>query len=359
MTEKRRRTMRTEEEIQDAIGEGLPALIKWVVDSVDVRDAVESALDAIEQGGLSWARLNQLMHLCSEAGMSEGFYRYYFLVVPQHHPYPVEKVFPEGHYNLPDGVGQIKSLQQLQWGIRRFMYDTMIYWGNFRQAYRELRQKTVDEIENLFREKCVNEGRLIRRGKVVGPVDIPRDNRYLISEMACKTYDKRDNLSDCEHVKLALQAFRKLKAEGAPITPDNLRSKTKGLADKTGQLLLFELLFEKPDTAISTEEEVIALYSGQHDAFLRACKNALNNTRTYLSICNDLDVYVATSMRTRDDFREMAKACEIIFRNNRLKKYNIRYFDPTLSAANYHEDKGIIECLMVKNSKGSTLLCAT
>lgn len=47
----------------------------------------------------------------------------------------------------------------------------------------------------------------------------------------------------------------------------------------------------------------------------------------------------------------MARACEIIFRDERLKKYNIRYFDPTLSAANYHEDKGIIECLMVKTAK--------
>ncbi len=47
----------------------------------------------------------------------------------------------------------------------------------------------------------------------------------------------------------------------------------------------------------------------------------------------------------------MAKACEVIFRNDRLKKYNVRYFDPTLSAASYHEDKGIIECLMVKTAK--------
>ena len=56
-------------------------------------------------------------------------------------------------------------------------------------------------------------------------------------------------------------------------------------------------------------------------------------------------------MRTREDFRDMARACEVIFRNDRLKKYNVRYFDPTLSAANYHEDKGIIECLMVKTAK--------
>src|SRR3984957_1667531 len=62
----------------------------------------------------------------------------------------------------------------------------------------------------------------------------------------------------------------------------------------------------------------------------------------------DLDVYVATSMRTRQDFRNMADTCERIFADNRLKDMNLRYFDPTLSAATGHEDKGLIECLMVK-----------
>jgi hypothetical protein len=35
----------------------------------------------------------------------------------------------------------------------------------------------------------------------------------------------------------------------------------------------------------------------------------------------------------------------------RLKSLNLRYFDPTLSAAQGHEDKGLIECLMVKCAK--------
>lgn len=342
---------RTQEQIQEAIGKFLPFLIKRCADNDDVRSAIENALDAIDQGALSWARLNQVMHLCSEAGMSEGFYKYYFLFVPQHHPYPVENVLPDDDYKTPEGVREIKSANQLQWGIRRFMYDAMLYWGNFRQAYRDLRRKKFGEIESLFEAKRVQEGRLIRRGRVVDPIDIPRDHRYLISEMACKTYDKRDELADCEHIALALQAFRELKAQGASITPESLRSKTKTLAEEAGQLMLFELLFEVPSTHVSTEEEVVALYSGQHAAFQTAREAALSNTKNYLSICNDLDVYVATSMRTRDDFREMAKACEIIFRSERLKKYNLRYFDPTLSAANYHEDKGIIECLMVKTAK--------
>ena len=48
------------------------------------------------------------------------------------------------------------------------------------------------------------------------------------------------------------------------------------------------------------------------------------------------------------DFREMATKTETIFSDSRLEELELRYFDPTLSAANSHEDKGLIECLMVK-----------
>lgn len=78
---------------------------------------------------------------------------------------------------------------------------------------------------------------------------------------------------------------------------------------------------------------------------------ASRNTELYLSMVNDLDVYVATSMRIRQNFRDMAATCEKIFSDPRLAKFHLRYFDPTMSAARGHEDKGLIECLMVKCAK--------
>jgi hypothetical protein len=85
--------------------------------------------------------------------------------------------------------------------------------------------------------------------------------------------------------------------------------------------------------------------------FLEARSKAIQNTEYYLSMVNDLDVYVATSMRSRKNFRDMADATERIFANPRLSGLHLRYFDPTLSAAKGHEDKGLIECLMVKCAK--------
>ena len=337
------------EDLISAVGNCFSSLIKSLDPKKDPYISISTAIDELKNGPISYARFNQLLHFSSMAGISEGCFRYYFLDVPDCHPYPVEKVLlPE--YKLEKGISEIRSLDQALWGLRRFMYDSMLYWGNFRQAYRDLRGLSYEQIRMLFCEKRTESQHMTTRGKVAGPIPIPIDNRYLISELACKTYETKE-LKNTSHVNLALEAFRLLRSEGIPVTPDALRGKTKTVAEGQQQQQLFELMFEEASTILTTEEEVIALYSGQWDAFQKARVHALDNTRIYLSLCNDLDVYVATSMRNRQDFRDMATVCKRIFESPLLSKYNIHYFDPTLSAAEHHEDKGIIECLMVKTAK--------
>jgi transposase len=72
----------TLEEMRGAFAEYLPSLVRGIDEGGDVYSALAAGFDALKAGSLSWARLNQIMHRCSEAGMSEGFFRYYFLDVP-------------------------------------------------------------------------------------------------------------------------------------------------------------------------------------------------------------------------------------------------------------------------------------
>ena len=333
------------------LGEYLPSVLRRLQRGDDTYEGLVGALAALNDGGLSRARLNQTLHRCSEAGMSEGFFRYYFLEAPLDHPYPVTKIFGVDPFDPPVDGTDISSVRHFQWGLRRFFYDAMLYWGNFRQAYRELRQLDSDAIRRLFALKRFNESRMITRGKVQEPIPIPQDDRYLISETACKTYETAPSLEQMEHVQLARKAFQTLYSEGKEITPLLLKKKAEEIAKGSGQGDLFELMYEDATAPLKTEAEVIALYAGQWGAFKIAREDALENARIYLSSCNDLDVYVATSMRNRQDFRDMASTCDRIFKAPVLERYNLRYFDPTLSAAKYHEDKGIIECLMVKKAK--------
>src|SRR6266850_5511383 len=82
-----------------------------------------------------------------------------------------------------------------------------------------------------------------------------------------------------------------------------------------------DILFDEVSTRKELEDKLAAVYK----KFNAARDAALQNTRFYLSMVNDLDVYVATSMRTRQDFRAMGDACDVIFSDRRLKDLELRY----------------------------------
>src|SRR5205085_8525502 len=118
------------------------------------------------------------------------------------------------------------------------------------------------------------------------------------------------------------------------------------LSSQTRQQKFIFSADELPDERGSSEPDLAAKYDRTAAKFSDARKAALDNTRYYLSTLSDLDVYAATSMCTRQDFRSMAVTCDRSFADERLRQMHLRYFDPTLSAAGGHEDKALIECLV-------------
>jgi len=176
--------------------------------------------------------------------------------------------------------------------------------------------------------------------------------------MACKSYGVTANVtSDLrEALFKAYQAHKS--AGGGKVKVRELLEGT--YVTKTFNEKQPELLFSADnilDESVESEADLKTKYDGLAEAFVSARDAALKNTAFYLSMVNDLDVYVATSMRDRDDFRNMGTFCEEVFRHRMLKPLELRYFDPTMSAAEGHEDKGLIECLMVKCAK-ALLYCA-
>ena len=72
-------------------------------------------------------------------------------------------------------------------------------------------------------------------------------------------------------------------------------------------------MFEEAPQVLRSEEEVVALYAGQWEAFQKARCQALKNTRIYLSLCNDLDVDTSQPRCVLvQDFRDMASTCQQI-----------------------------------------------
>ena len=142
-------------------------------------------LARLERDPLSLAQFHQLLVLGHQAPPSEDFLKYYWLSAPPDHPYPIASLTP---FQPDFSNDTIKSLDHLAWGLERLYADSLLWWGNVRAGYLALRDLSADQLREHFRRKRWDNGRMERRGPPLPLHVIPRDNRYLISEMACKCY---------------------------------------------------------------------------------------------------------------------------------------------------------------------------
>ncbi len=317
------------------------------------KEEVFSRLAYIDDNPLTKVQLDQLLTISGLAGITYGFFKYYWLSTPEIHTYDVGTVEDfEGHFKKFEAI---VSLQHLRWGIRRIYIDSLLYYGNITNGFNHLNKKKEDQLHSFFESKRFPTEIIMRRGETLDFEDIPQEDRYLISEMACKTYEaipkSKEDLKQflIENYKQAVKQGRK-RIRVKELFEGNFSDKAKDKYAATLQQLLFSAEDIMEDV-ISTEEDIDKKHSQIAEKFFKAREKGLQNTKFYLSLVNDLDVYVATSMRNKKDFIEMAKTCDKLFKAPKISNLHLRYFDPTLSSADGHEDKGLIECLMVRCAK--------
>jgi hypothetical protein len=299
----------------------------------------------IDDEPLSKVQFNQLLGLASEIGVSDGVFQYYWLS-EEPTTFDVQSIpdYDKGYA----GKTQIESIAQLYWGLYRLWIDGLWYNGNVRAYFRRIASLSLPVLNDFFKQHQVDTQAIRSRGPSLPMTEISRDKRYLISEMACKSYGTAPE-TESELKNFLIKAFRDHKKKGGgKISVRNLLTGDFAKSENINQLQFTFSADDILDAEISTESDIDEKYVRIARDFVESRTMALENTAKYLSLVNDLDVYVATSMRSRDDFREMADTCDNIFRDARIKSLHLRHFDPTLSAADGHQDKGLIECLMVK-----------
>jgi hypothetical protein len=311
-------------------------------------EAIFQRLCSLDSEPLSKVQFNQLLGLSKEKGVSDGFFDYYWL------RYPATvcdiTVIP-GYAPGYDNHDHINSLAQLLWGLHRLYIDGLMFSGNVRAFYRQFASKSFAEIDHFVSKFRIETAEIKRRGPTLPFHNVSKDNRYLISEMACKSYGNTpETASELKAALLeAWQQHQKTSSGSSTI-----RALLEGEFVKAKYTNQFQLKFSADDIldqVVDSAVDIEGKYAQIAKTFVVARNAALENTKLYLSLVNDLDVYVATSMRNRDDFRKMATLCDPAFQDGKLSDLHPRYFDPTLSAAEGHQDKGLIECLMVKCAK--------
>lgn len=80
-----------------------------------------------------------------------------------------------------------------------------------------------------------------------------------------------------------------------------------------------------------------------------------NNYKKYLTY-DYIDVYIATSMRRKEDFYSVYDFIKKLSNQKEVEELNLRYFDPTQADPQDKTAKGLIEGLMVKRAK-CTIYC--
>ena len=164
----------------------------WFTDRIP--DTVVDVLNDCEKRPISCEVLSQLLILSHEGGVSKGFFDFYFLYDPHSDgaSWYDPKKLPEFEERFLK-AHELLSLNHLKWGLRRFYMDALLSFGNIRQAFRSLRTANEKYDITARMRKCAFDSKhLIERGKGLPLQQIARDDRYLIAEIACKTYDPAD-----------------------------------------------------------------------------------------------------------------------------------------------------------------------
>ena len=316
---------------------GTGGLDSWL--RPETPNVVFEVIGDLESEPLTLPRLNQLLTLRHEAPISEVLYSYYWLEVPEH-TFNVRKL-PGFNPSYLDAKS-IQSIDHLYWGLYRFYVDALLYFGSIRTAYQHLRQLSERELRAFFASRRVAD--LTQRGPALSLKEIARDNRYLVSEMACKSFEVGEEATDAAQIETVLLDIYEehRKTGGGPITVRELIDGKYASDNYQAIQPQMELSVDAfGEETIEGDDDLKAKIHRVAQQFIRARQAALYNTEQYLSMVGDLDVYIATSMRKRQDFRDMADFCSNVFGDEHLLEMRLRYFDPTLSGAQHHEDKGV------------------
>jgi len=253
-------------------------------------------LDNVEKNGLNYTQFNELLLLLNQDKVGKDFFRFFF------------------------GNGVI-TFDDLKKGIVRFRGYAMLRFGNFKFAYRQLTQMCEKELKNMLAPFCREPSELQkefeRRPKKMLEIDeIQRDRTWCLGGISGE----------------------KINVEAKALEKEIERAKKRGSNFPKKKLAGFK------DELVNMSKQV---RSSQ--------KQALANTDIYLT-WDYMDIYVATSMRNRWEYEETFDFLRAVFADPRLKKLNIRHFDPTQSICTNNRDKGLLEGLMLKRASCSIYL---
>jgi hypothetical protein len=277
----------------------------------------------IEADGLvlTVEQFNRLMLNCGRALVTKHFFQYFF-----------------NHAN---------TIEAFESSVDDFRIRAMWLYGNFRHGYKRLATSDQVTFRSLIsRTERKDETAFTSREPFSDIREIPEEDlgylgyvsgEYLRNleaagttlKLLLESWDERDMFLKRFGSEKLSKVSAALVTAGVSV-PGGLGTLEKSSISK----ILQEI---EPDIEAQSKRQRNAQEIGQH------------NTHRYLTLPY-LDVYVATSMRTQQDYLEQHRFVTALFADNAVKDLHLRYFDPTASYDADRIKKGLIECLMLRRA---------
>ena len=202
----------------------------------------------------------------------------------------------EGFYEYVFG-GEIKDFNTFKKAVNKFRVKSMIKFGHVKFAFKKMSNYSYDETKEVFQDlEPVDESKFKDRHKpLVDLKVIPSEKTHYLGYLTqAEIREKLENTG----------GDKKKEREGIKLNNEM--------------------------------EKLIRLGEFNHECYLDY---------------DHIDVYVATSMRRKIDFWNIANFTKEVFGSDYLKDLNLRYFDPTQAYCKNRVDKGLVEALMLKRAK--------
>jgi hypothetical protein len=232
--------------------------------------------------------------------------------------------------------------------VEKFRIKAIWLFGNFRFGYKQLATSEVQKFETLIERTTPRSDIEFHNREVFTDVqDIPE------SDLGFLGYVSGAQLDDLQ------------------VTVDSISLILEQWGDRDTILARFGLekqqklaiALKKEDVAVTSAgipegdktqvSEVVArlkaVVESRRSRQSAAREIGRRNTQRYLTLPH-LDVYVATSMRSDEDYIEQHRFIKEMFSNPQVKNLKLRYFDPTASFDDDRIKKGLIEALMLRRA---------
>lgn len=331
------------QEFEAALGEivGRPVALR----SMDIESihAAEAVVDQLFCGTLTASQafdvLNSVLVFYAVPRMSVGFFQRYFA-----------------------GTA-FQSVDSFAKGVLRFQSEAIRLFSTFGEAYRAMNE--TDRLSELlaaleprrldaYSERTVWENHDPARGQGDRIVPLPEEKLEFLGYISVGKYRqqrrKRETLA--KYLRELAAEVRKFGAGAVERMTEKRRRKLDSLLHELKSTLAhtpMSPLFAPNAAELEAEASRILRDEKDEDEMEKTQRQALSNLSHYIS-ADYMDVYVATSMRTKSDFVSVNRFVQRLFRHESISPLRLRYFNPTQSWIEDRVAKGLVEALMLRRA---------